>query len=84
MPPTNDGAANEAPYRSGGAYDEGDNYRRYEDGRSAAAPQDEGAPGYGEPYHAPGEYDARGGLRRVTMVIRRTRSSRQVAASSAR
>ncbi len=56
MPPANDGAANNPPYRSGGAYDEGDNYRRYEDERSAAAPQDEGAPGYGEPYHAPGEY----------------------------
>jgi hypothetical protein len=57
VPPTNDGATNKAPYRSGGAYDEGDNYRRYEDGRSAAAPQDQGAPGYGEPYHPPGEYN---------------------------
>src|SRR6185312_2086073 len=57
VPPANDGAANNPPYRSGGAYNEGDNYRRYEDERSAAAPRDEGAPGYGEPYHAPGEYD---------------------------
>ena len=56
VPPANDGAANNPPYRPGGAYNEGDNYRRYEDDRSAAAPQDEGAPGYGEPYHAPGEY----------------------------
>ena len=47
----------EAPYRPDGAYSEGDNYRRYEDGREAAAPRDEQAPGYGEPYHAPGEYD---------------------------
>lgn len=57
VPPANDGATNNAPYRPGGAYDEGDNYRRYEDGRSAAAPQDQGAPGYGEPYHPPGEYN---------------------------
>lgn len=56
-PATNDGAANNPPYRPGGAYSEGDNYRRYEGDRSAAAPQDEAAPGYGEPYHAPGEYD---------------------------
>jgi hypothetical protein len=50
-----------APYRpGGGAYNEGDNYRRYEDDRSAATgPRDErGGAGYGEPYHAPGEgYD---------------------------
>ena len=54
-PPAQQAPATEAPYRPGGAYSEGDNYRRY-DGREAAAPQ-EGAPGYGEPYHAPGEYD---------------------------
>jgi hypothetical protein len=62
VPPANDPppiapAPREAPYRPDGAYSEGDNYRRYEDGREAAAPRDEGAPGYGEPYHGPGEYD---------------------------
>jgi hypothetical protein len=55
-PPPIDPAPSEAPYRPGGAYSEGDNYRRYDNGREAAAPP-EGAPGYGEPYHAPGEYD---------------------------
>jgi hypothetical protein len=62
-PPPIGPTPSEAPYRPGGAYSEGDNYRRYEDGRrEAAAPRDEQAPGYGEPYHAPGEYDgARGG-----------------------
>ncbi|CAN1724363.1 DUF1134 domain-containing protein [Hyphomicrobium sp. 1Nfss2.1] len=67
-PPANDanqpqsgGSAGQSPYRPGGAYREDDNYSRYDD-RSAAAPQ-EPAPGYGEPYHAPGEqpYDDRGG-----------------------
>jgi hypothetical protein len=48
------GAVNDPPYRPGGAYREDDNYRRYED-RSAAAPRDEAAPGYGEPYRPPGE-----------------------------
>jgi hypothetical protein len=62
VPPPNDGASSNAPYRPGGAYSEGDDYRRY-DGRSAAAPPDEeGGPGYGEPYRAPGEpYDGPGG-----------------------
>ena len=68
-PPANDsyqpqagGAAGQSPYRSGGAYREDDNYRRYDD-RAAAAPPQEPAPGYGEPYHAPDEqpYDDRGG-----------------------
>ncbi len=43
------------PYRPGGVYREDDNYRRYE-GPNTAARRDEG-PGYGEPYHPPGEYD---------------------------
>ncbi|MDP1639713.1 MAG: DUF1134 domain-containing protein [Hyphomicrobium sp.] len=55
-PPPIDPTPSEAPYRPGGAYSEGDNYRRYDNGREAAAPP-EAAPGYGEPYHAPGEYD---------------------------
>lgn len=69
-PPANDsyqapdsgGSAYQPPYRPGGAYREGDNYRRYENDQQAAAPPgpDQG-PGYGEPYHAPGEqYDDRG------------------------
>lgn len=55
QPPANDAyqpPAN-APYRPGGAYREGDN-SRYDDGRSAAAPPNDG---YGEPYHGPGNYD---------------------------
>jgi hypothetical protein len=56
-PPPSDAPVSQPPYRPGGAYNEGDNYRRYEDGREATAPRDEQAPGYGEPYHAPGEYD---------------------------
>jgi hypothetical protein len=65
VPPANDSYSpppNEAPppsappYRPGGAYDEGDNYRRYDGDRAAAEP------GYGEPYRSPGEpYDERGG-----------------------
>ncbi len=43
------------PYRPGGVYREDDNYRRY-DGPDTASRRDE-APGYGEPYHPPGEYD---------------------------
>ncbi len=35
----------EAPYRPGGAYSEGDNYRRYETAARRAAPPDERAPG---------------------------------------
>ena len=55
------GSAYQPPYRPGGTYREDDNYRRYDGDRAAAAPQDPG-PGYGEPYHAPGEpyYDERG------------------------
>jgi hypothetical protein len=55
-PPASEGAGADpnAPYRPGGAYNEGDNYRRYEDDRAAAA-RDEGGAGYGEPYHAPGQ-----------------------------
>lgn len=68
-PPANDGAsqgggsAYQPPYRPGGAYREDDNYSRYDGDRAAAAPRDEQAPGYGEPYHAPGEPydDGRGG-----------------------
>jgi hypothetical protein len=58
VPPADNGAA-APPYRPDGAYSEGDNYRRYDENRAAAAPPEEGAaPGYGEPYHAPGEpYD---------------------------
>jgi hypothetical protein len=45
------------PYRPDGAYRQDDNYRRYEGSDTAARrPNDEG-PGYGEPYHPPGEYD---------------------------
>jgi hypothetical protein len=65
VPPANDSYSpppNEAPppsappYRPGGAYDEGDNYRRYDGDRAAAEP------GYGEPYRSPGEpHDERGG-----------------------
>lgn len=48
-----------SPYRPSGVYREDDNYRRYDDGRSAA--RDGAEPGYGEPYHAPDErYDDRG------------------------
>ncbi len=61
-PAESGGSAYQPPYRPGGAYREDDNYRRYEGDRAAAAPQNEAAPGYGEPYHAPGEpYDDRGG-----------------------
>lgn len=58
------GSAYQPPYRPGGAYREDDNYSRYDGDRAAAAPRnDEPAPGYGEPYHAPGEPydDGRGG-----------------------
>lgn len=69
-PPANDangasesgGSAYQPPYRPGGSYREDGN--RYDDGNTAAAaPQNEPAPGYGEPYHAPGDqpYDDRGG-----------------------
>lgn len=52
-PPPNE--ASPPPYRPGGAYNEGDNYRRYDGDRAAADP------GYGEPYRPPGEpYDDRG------------------------
>lgn len=70
QPPANDayqapesgGSAGQPPYRSSGAYREGDDYRRYEGNQAAAAPPgQEPGPGYGEPYHAPGEqYDDRG------------------------
>lgn len=50
------GSAYQPPYRPGGAYREGDGYRRYDGDSAAAAPRgEEPAPGYGEPYHAPGE-----------------------------
>jgi len=51
------------PYRPGGVYRQDDNYRRY-DGPDTAArrPNDDvpppgPGPGYGEPYHPPGDYD---------------------------
>jgi hypothetical protein len=54
-PPESGGAAENPPYRPGGAYREDDNYRRYEDDRSAnTGPRQEGGAGYGEPYHTPG------------------------------
>ncbi len=61
VPPANEAGPN-PPYRSDGAYSEGDNYRRYDENRAAAAPPPEDARGYGEPYQAPGEpyYDERG------------------------
>lgn len=43
------------PYRPGGVYREDDNYRRY-DQPNTTARRDDG-PGYGEPYHPPGDYD---------------------------
>jgi hypothetical protein len=48
------------PYRPGGVYREDDNYRRNEGPDTAARRPDDGrgpGPGYGEPYHPPGEYD---------------------------
>jgi hypothetical protein len=62
-PPESGGSATAPPYQpgGGGAYSEGDNYRRYEDGRTANAPRDEGGAGYGEPYHPPGEGAREGG-----------------------
>jgi hypothetical protein len=45
------------PYRPGGAYGEGDSDRRYDGPDTAARRPNDGGPGYGEPYHAPGEYD---------------------------
>jgi hypothetical protein len=45
------------PYRPGGAYGQDDNYRRYDGPDTAARRPNDGGPGYGEPYHAPGEYD---------------------------
>ncbi|MEI9900338.1 MAG: hypothetical protein WDN31_09680 [Hyphomicrobium sp.] len=78
-PAESGGSAYQPPYRPGGAYREDDNYRRYEGDRAAAAPQNEAAPGYGEPYHAPGEpYDDRAGPahRPAAMVTLRTRSFR--------
>jgi hypothetical protein len=69
-PPANDaysapesgGSAYQPPYRPGGGAYREDDGRRYDGDRAAAAPRgDEPAPGYGEPYHAPGEaYDERG------------------------
>jgi hypothetical protein len=58
--PESGGSAYQAPYRPGGTYREGDDYRRYDGDQTATAPQEPGS-GYGEPYHAPGEpYDERG------------------------
>jgi len=48
------------PYRPSGVYREDDNYRRYDDGNRAVSPDPQtpdDSVGYGEPYHAPGEYD---------------------------
>ena len=48
------------PYRPDGAYREDDNYRRYEDDRSAnTGPRQEGGggAGYGEPYRPPGAHE---------------------------
>src|SRR5262249_5681186 len=62
-PPPREGAYDQAPpdaqppYRPGGVYREDDNYRRYDGPDTAARRPDDGAPGYGEPYRAPGDYD---------------------------
>jgi hypothetical protein len=51
-----DEGASRAPYRPSGVYSEGDNYRRYDDGRRTVSPAPQGpddSAGYGEPYHAP-------------------------------
>jgi hypothetical protein len=62
-PPPRDGTYDQAPpdvqppYRPGGVYREDDNYRRYDGPDTAARRPDDGGPGYGEPYHAPGDYD---------------------------
>jgi hypothetical protein len=48
------------PYRPGGVYREDDNYRRYGGPDTAARRPNDGpapGPGYGEPYHPPGDYD---------------------------
>ena len=45
------------PYRPGGVYGEDDSDRRYDGPDTAARRPNDGGPGYGEPYHAPGEYD---------------------------
>lgn len=50
----------DAPYRPSGVYREDDNYRRSDEGSTVAPaplPPADDAGGYGEPYHAPGEYD---------------------------
>jgi hypothetical protein len=60
--PGDDDDAARPPYRPSGVYREDDSYRRYDDGGRTAAPAPRGpddAAGYGEPYHAPGEYDDR-------------------------
>jgi hypothetical protein len=61
--PEDDVAAPRPPYRPSGVYREDDNYRRYDDGGQVVAPPPRGpddSVGYGEPYHAPGDYDDRG------------------------
>ncbi len=69
------------PYRPGGVYREDDNYRRYEDRARGRRPRDdEPGPGYGEPYHAPGDTTASAArwprpAAALRSVIRRTRSS---------
>jgi hypothetical protein len=52
-----DEVATRPPYRPGGVYSEGDNYRRYDDGGRTVSPDPRGPddPRYGEPYHAPDE-----------------------------
>ncbi len=62
-PPPRDGGYDQPPpdaqptYRPGGVYREDDNYRRYDGRDTAVRRPDEGESGYGEPYHAPGDYD---------------------------
>ncbi len=59
-PPESGGSAETPPYRPGGAYREDNNYKRYEDDRSAnTGPRQEGGggAGYGEPYHPPGAHE---------------------------
>jgi hypothetical protein len=45
------------PYRPGGAYGQDGNDRRYDGPDTAARRPNDGGPGYGEPYHPPGDYD---------------------------
>lgn len=50
----------DAPYRPSGVYREDENYRRSDEGAVVSprpVPPQNDPGGYGEPYHAPGEYD---------------------------